>query len=677
MPAEPSDDDKTQSFIALTPGTIVSHYKIVNKIGAGGMGEVYLAEDTKLSRQVALKFLPPHLSQNEGAKARFTREAQAAAMLDHPNIVTVYEVSEYRGRPFFAMQHVEGRSLRDVIKGKEISPDQAINLTIQVCEGLDKAHQSGVTHRDIKPSNIVIDTDGRAKLLDFGLAAIQSADRITKTGSTLGTVGYMSPEQASGRKTDERSDLFSLGVVLYEMITGRRPFKGEDEAATLLAVTQETPQPLARFCADVPDGLQDVVDRALDKDVETRYQNAAGMLADLRRLRRRSADTVEVTRPGKRFGSMAVAIVALCAVVVVAVGYYLVNRGEMTSEQGIVQADADRWTDSIAVLPFRDFSPGQDQEYFCDGMTEVLISRLSGIRSLKVISMTSVMRYKTPDRDLRKIGGDLQVRVILEGSIQREDNRIRVTSQLISVADDAHLWSQSYNRELESVFDIQDDISHAIVDAMKIRLVGEDTTVIVRRYTENIEAYNLYVRGRHLWNKRTEQDIRKAIEYFEKAIELDPNYALAYAGLADAWVVLPDYSVSGAVTRAEALANAREAAEMAIGLDESLAEAHTSLGLILHNDSNLEGAEREFLRAIELNPGYAWAHYWYSRLLGDMGKYRKQLREGDIAFELKPMSIAVVSNRAYVKRQSCEWQEAEELYQRLIEIEPNRWQSYL
>ncbi|MEE9442987.1 MAG: protein kinase [candidate division Zixibacteria bacterium] len=673
MAADEFENDRTQSFTALTKGTEVGHYTIIEKIGAGGMGEVYLAEDTKLRRKVALKFLPSHLSQNEDAKARFTREAQATAKLSHPNVITIHEVSEYQGRPYFAMEHIEGRSLRDVIKSKELTLDQAVNLTAQICEGLNKAHQAGVIHRDIKPSNIVIDTDGRAKLLDFGLATVMGADKLTKTGSTLGTVGYMSPEQASGRKADERSDLFSLGVVLYEMITGRRPFKGKDEAATLHAVTHESPEPMARFKAEIPDGLQDVVDRALDKDVETRYPTAAAMLADLRRLRRRSADTIEVTKPGRRFGPLAVVIIALCAVVIVVAGYLIIDQTLVSEVPG-----KDGWTNSIAVLPFRDFSPNKDQEYFCDGMTDALIGRLSGIANLKVISMTSVMRYKTPDRDLRKIGRDLQVNTVLEGSIQREDHRIRVRAQLINVPDDAHLWSETYDQELKSVFDIQDDISRAIVDAMRIELFGKDEAVVTRRYTENIEAYNYYSRGRHLWSKRTERDIRKAIEYFEKAIELDPDYALAYSGLADAWAVLPGYlDVPGAITKTEAIAKAKEAAEIAIGLDEGLAEAHTSLASILWDETDLEGAEKAYLRAIELNSGYFWAHFWYSLLLGDMAKYPDQIHEEDIAFELNPMSIPLISNRADRKRRSFEWQEAEELYQRLIEIEPNRWQSYI
>ncbi|MDH3937842.1 MAG: tetratricopeptide repeat protein, partial [candidate division Zixibacteria bacterium] len=335
------------------------------------------------------------------------------------------------------------------------------------------------------------------------------------------------------------------------------------------------------------------------------------------------------------------------------------------------------WKNSIAVLPFRDFSPDKDQEYFCDGMTDAIIGRLSGVEKLKVISMTSVMRYKDSDRDLRKIGRDLLVNTVLEGSIQREENQIRVRAQLINSADDAHLWSQTYDRELESVFDIQDDISRAIVAAMRLELLGTDEAVITRRYTENIEAYNYYTRGRHLWNKRTESDIRKAIEYFEMAIEFDSNYALAHSGLADAWSTLREYIyVTGTVTKTEALSNARAAAEIAIGLDEGLAETHASMGNILWDENDLEGAEKEYSRAIELNPGYAWAHLWYSGLLGAMARYPEQIQEEDIAFELNPMAIPLLESRVRRKVQSSEWQEAEELYQRLIEIEPNRSESY-
>ncbi|MCH8028101.1 MAG: protein kinase [candidate division Zixibacteria bacterium] len=663
MTAQGFDDDQTRSFIPLTAGTKVAHYEIISKIGAGGMGEVYLANDTKLDRKVALKFLSVHLSQDETSRARFTREAKAAAKLDHPNIVPVHEVGEYQGRPFFAMAHIEGQSLRDVIRQGKLTVSGALDLCMQICEGLNEAHNAGIVHRDIKPGNIIIDTKNKPRIVDFGLATISGEEKLTKTGSTLGTVGYMSPEQVRGDKVDRRSDLFSIGVVLYELLSGMNPFKADSEAATTHAITQVNPQPLARFNRDVPEELQRIVDKALTKDVSLRYQHADGMLSDLKRLKTDSGQPVT-----SRIGLWIAA-----AVVVLAAGYFVYDqyfRTDSATEEG--------WTNSIAVLPLRDFSSGKDQEFFSDGMTYAIIGKLSGIKNLKVISMTSVMRYKDQDRDLKKIGHDLQVKHILEGSVQIDGDKIRVRTQLIKVADDAHLWSETYDRQLESVFDIQDDISQALVDAMRIELREKGTKSISSRHTKNIEAFNSYIQGRFLWNKRTEADIRQAITHFEKAIEFDPNYALAYSGLADAWSVIRGYAdVPGSINEAEVLKKSKEAAEMAIKLDKNLAEAHASMGLVLDSENNNEGAEKEFLRAIELNPGYHWAHFWYSSLLKEMAMYQKVLEEEEIAFQLNPMSIPLISRRARAKEWSLNFDEAEKLYRRLIEIEPNRMVAYI
>ncbi|UCC44615.1 MAG: protein kinase [Candidatus Zixiibacteriota bacterium] len=668
MAANESNDDRTESLVALSAGTKLSHYRLLKKIGAGGMGEVWLAEDTKLDRSVALKFIPAQYASDSAFKARFTREAQAAAKLNHPNIITVHEVGEHHGRPFFAMELVEGQSLREYAAAKELDVERVINLAIQICDALSVAHEKKVIHRDIKPSNIIIDAYGRPKIVDFGLAAVQGAEQLTKTGSTLGTVGYMSPEQVRGGEIDHRSDLFSLGVVLYQLITRQSPFKRDNDTATGQAIVNDTPEPLARYRANIPDGIQAIISKLLEKDPALRYQVAAGVISDLRRLRRRSSDDDRgLSRAGlRRRLSPAMLFITAAVVVVVAVGGYLL-KDLLTGPTGSRSASGGtQWSNSIAVLPFRDFSSKQDQEPFCDGMTDAIIGKLSGISGLKVISMTSVMQYKSPDRDLRKIGQELRVTNILEGSIQRENGAIRVQTQLIHAADDAHLWSSTYDRELASVFAIQDDISRSIVDAMKLRLLGKEETSLAKRATDNAEAYNAYVQGRYFWRKRTEEALMKAVEHFEKAIELDPEYALAYSGLADAWSVLPGYS---SVSTEEADPKAKQAAERALALDDQLAEAHASMGLVLYDSEENEKSEKEYLRAIELNPGYVWTHTWYANLLDRMGRPDENLERLQIAYELDPLNIVTLTNLANKKRDARKWDEAESLYRQVLELE--------
>ncbi len=653
------DNNNTQSFVPLTKGTEVGHYRIVEKIGAGGMGEVYLAEDSKLKRNVALKFMPLQYMNDDALRQRFTREARAVAALSHPNIVTIHEVDEFKGRPFFAMEHVKGESLRDVIKKGKLGTEEAVSYTMQICEGLQEAHEAGIIHRDVKPGNIIIDSKGRARILDFGLAMVTGEEKITKTGSTLGTVGYMSPEQIEGKKVDQRSDIFSVGVMLYEMVTGRRPFEGDNDAAIVKAITSSSPEPIARFKSGVTGQLQSIIDKALVKDASLRYQHSDGMLADLKRLQTETAPY----KKGK-IGWW----VAAAAVLIAITGYFLLDQFVFHKEGGKTD-----WAKSIAVLVFRDQSPNKDQDYFCEGMTDAIIGRLSGIQNLKVISLTSVLRFKEPERDLKKIGEMLGVETILEGSIQKEKDRIRVRAQLIDVKEDAHLWSDQYDHKLESVFDVQDSISKAIVDVMKIELMGDDESTLVKRNTENLEAYNEYTQGRYFWRKRTAEGIRKSIEHFERAIELDSTYALAFSGLADAWSVLPGYSnVSSAETEQKAV----EAARTAVQLDDNLAEAHASLGLaVWYSILDVELGEKEFKRAIEINPGYAWSRIWYGNLLEQWMKDRDgKKRQLELALESDPLSIVALNNLASMNSEDSLFDEAERLFYRLIEIEPaNAW----
>ncbi len=623
MAADKSHDDQTQSFVALTAGATVSHYRIVSKIGAGGMGEVYLAEDTELDRKVALKFLPAHLCEDEDCRKRFRREAQAAAKLSHPGIVTIHEVGEHQGRPYFVMEHVEGQSLRDFSVDKELSIEQILDLGIQICEGLNGAHEKGVTHRDIKPSNILIDSHGRAKIVDFGLASVVGKDQFTKTGSTLGTIGYMSPEQVRGKEIDHRSDLFSLGVVLYELITRQNPFKRDSEAATLKAVSDDTPHPVARYRADVPDGLQSVVDKALEKDVMTRHQTAADMISDLKRLKRETS--------------------------------------------GVMPAVGQQ--PSIAVLPFTNLSADPEQEYFCDGMAEEIINALTHVKGLRVVARMSCFAFKGQQVDIREVGQQLNVGTVLEGSVRKAGNRLRITAQLVNVSDGFHLWSERYDREMEDVFAIQDEISLAIVEQSRVRLLKEGKAALTKRYTGDPEAHQLYLKGRYFWSQRTINSLEKSIVYFKEAILIDPDYAQAYAGMAASYTDLPTYSTR---PPADVYPLAKEAVLKALEIDGELAEAHTSLGLILCDyEWDWMGAEREFKQAIRLNPSYETAHHWYALLLVYLGRVDEAISEIHKAYELDPLSLAVNRNFGFVYYLSHRFDDALEMLHKTVEMDEN------
>ncbi|UCG60748.1 MAG: protein kinase, partial [Candidatus Zixiibacteriota bacterium] len=451
MAASEFGDDQTRSFTFLSAGTKVSHYNIISKIGAGGMGEVYLAEDTYLDRKVALKFLPAYLSQDEAARARFTREAKAAAKLDHPNIVHVFEVGEYQERPFFAMAYIEGRSLKEVIKEGKLSISETVELIKQVCDGLDEAHNAAVIHRDIKPSNIVVDSNGKPRIMDFGLATIAGKEKLTKTGSTMGTVGYMSPEQAEGKSVDVRSDLFSLGVVLYELIAGRSPFQRDTEAATLRAILCDAPEPLSRYRAGVSDDLQRIVSRLLERDPSHRYQSAADICADLKRL---VATTNTATAP------------------------------------------AQVREESIVVVPFENLGGDPENDYFSDGLTEEIITALGKIGYVRVISRKSSMQLKDTGKDIRTIGREFAVMYILTGSVRRIGENIRVNCELVEADNERQLWSERYSGTMNDVFDIQEEIARSIAGALKVKLSVSEDTALAHRSIQNPRAYDLYLRAR-------------------------------------------------------------------------------------------------------------------------------------------------------------------------------------
>jgi len=536
-------------------GKTISHYKIIEEIGAGGMGVVYKALDIKLDRTVALKFLPPHLSINKEEKQRFIHEAKAAAALDHPNICSIYEIDETEeGRMFIAMAFYEGKTLNEKISGvganggSPLPLNNAIDIAIQIAEGLNKAHKKDIVHRDIKSANIIITEEGEVKILDFGLAKLRGATKLTKEGTTLGTIAYMSPEQASGEKVDNRSDIWSLGVLLYEMITGQLPFKGEYEQAIMYAIMNEDPEPITGLRTGVPRELERIVNKTLNKDISARYQNVADMIVDLKNLIKKSEKATIKPKTGivvkKRglpknlFKWMGFILLA----VFVVTGYLLLKEKpghEKTVEQEKSIAEKifeSKWKNSIAVLPFANISADKEQEYFCDGMTEDIITKLAHIKDLKVISRTSVMKYKKTEKSIKDIGRELGVDNILEGSVRKEKNRIRVTAQLIRVADDSHLWANNYDRNLESIFAVQDEVSKAIAKALEVTLTPETIKTFKAGQTRNLEAYENYLKGMHIFNNKylhtfNEADYSTAVRMLETALEIDPAYIDAYSGL--------------------------------------------------------------------------------------------------------------------------------------------------
>ncbi len=587
-------DDVTKTFATGPLGPVLGRYRIQHKLGSGGMGDVYAALDTDLDRLIAIKVLPPIYTSNPEFKARLLREAKAAARLHHPNIVTVYEVGELGGTAYIALELVDGVTLKETLKDGPPELLQVLDWTCQIADGLAEAHAAGIIHRDIKPSNIKLDKKGCIRILDFGLAKSQDADQLTQAGSTLGTAGYMAPEQVRGEAVDYRADVFSLGVVLYELLTGTSPFVRDNAPATMYAIVHSDPAPLNTCRAGIPSLLQMVVDRALAKSEDARYQTVAEMGKDLRKVLTDLTD------------------------------------GAVSSSQPTGA--------SIAVLPFADMSPQKDQEYFCDGIAEEIINALTRVQGLRVVSRTSAFQFKGKALDVRDIGLRLGVTAVLEGSVRKSGEKLRVNAQLINVADGMHLWSEKYDRDTSDLFEIQDDIARTIVDTLTSRLVGRSTT-LVRQTTTNLEAYNLYLQGRFLWNQRTHTGLTRALECFEKALELDKEYVLAYVGLADALFILFAYNFVDPHT---AVPRARAAAETALRLDERSAEAYTALaGIQAYHDWDWKTAEQSFLKALELNPGYATAQHWYAELLALTGRFDQSEARFLKALEVDPLSYII------------------------------------
>jgi non-specific serine/threonine protein kinase len=613
----------------LSPGALISHYKIIAKIGAGGMGEVYLAEDTGLHRKVALKFLPAQFVADADFKARFVREAEATAKLNHPNIITIHEVSEHQGRPFFTMELVEGQSLRDLAKGKELGIDRIIELAIQVCDGLSAAHDKKIVHRDIKPSNIVIDAHGRPKILDFGLAAIQGGEQLTKTGSTLGTIRYMSPEQVQGRGVDHRSDLFSLGVVLYEMITARTPFERDNEPATLKSIGQDTPEPLQRYKSNIPDELQRIVSKLLEKDPSVRYQSAAGVMSDLKPLVTQTKGSMTVV-PSKQKNRWPLAVGGFVIIaILIAAGVKYWPGGK--TEQPVAPIDERIM---LAILPFENLGAPED-EYFADGITGEITSKVGVLDGLGVMARTSVLQYKKTKRRINEIGAELNVDYVLSGTIRWDKSgsvdKIRITPELIRVSDETNVWTDNIQKDISEIFEVQAEIATSIAEALDVALLEGGQEALDYRPTENLDAYDYYLRAQNFMGPGKQL---KAIELLDKAIELDSTFALAFALKSVSHSIFAFFNESG---YSEHTKPARQAYQRAFEIHPGLAEAYLSRGA------------------------------YYNLIERD---YDRALREFELARKGHVEEASILSAISLVKLRQGKWDEAMALAQQAIRLDP-------
>jgi serine/threonine protein kinase/Tfp pilus assembly protein PilF len=675
------------SSMTLTAGMRLGPYEVLTLLGAGGMGEVYRARDTRLGRDVALKVIAPRLVGDPSLRSRFEREARAASVLNHPSIVTVYDVGDSAGVSWIAMEWVEGRTLRQAISDGPLPLGDALSIARQIVDGLAAAHAKRIVHRDLKPENVMLTADGRSKILDFGLARLTLGEPLegpvsqvetlaappsnaTREGMILGTVGYMSPEQARGLPVDARSDIWSLGVILYEMVAGRLPFAGATPTDVLAAILVKEPEPLKKLRPGIPLELERIINRALAKNRDDRYPQAADLAVDLQNLRtlseeRRSRFALSgvdgssirlIPRPAV----MALLALSLAAVALIVGG---VARSRLHTGAAAI--------DSLAVLPLVNVGGSAETEYLSDGLTESLINRLSEISSLRVMAPSTVFRYKGREADPQRVGRELGVKGVVIGRVDRRGDTLVVQASLVNAADGSQVWGDRFDRRPSDALALQQEISREIADTLRLKLTGEEQRKLVKRYTDSPNAYQFYLRGRYFVEKRTRADLGRAIEYFQKAIVEDPKYARAYAGLAEVHYILP---MVCDVPPKESFPQAKEAAAQALKIDDSLADAHVSMAMIhFWYDWDWKNAELEFSRAIALNPNDSTAHRSYGHLLSNLSRYPEAVEEMRRALDLDPFSLVSNALLGQCYYHARRYNLAIDQLRKTIELNPNFW----